>query len=266
MKKIIVILILVLTLSGCGSDPLPSEDKDYDLMVLFVGNSYTSKNDLPKMFEELAASGGKVVYQASSTKNNSALFMHANLKKGIGKKTIGKIKSDSINWDYVILQEQSKMPITDSYYFSEGVGELIIQIETVNATPALYMTWGRRDGFEGQSFEEMNSDLEFAYESEAEAWDALLLPAGSAWGKMMAKDRDFGLRLWDSDGSHPSYIGSYLNACVFYATFFEESPVGLWYDPAQIDVNDAQYIQNFVQDFFEKDKNIDLKKEERTDG
>jgi len=35
--------------------------------------------------------------------------------------------------------------------------------------------------------------------------------------------------LWQSDGSHPSVSGTYLAACVFYATIFRQSPVGLGY-------------------------------------
>jgi hypothetical protein len=33
--------------------------------------------------------------------------------------------------------------------------------------------------------------------------------------------------MWQSDGSHPTVSGTYLAACVFYATIFRVSPVGL---------------------------------------
>jgi hypothetical protein len=33
--------------------------------------------------------------------------------------------------------------------------------------------------------------------------------------------------LWQSDGSHPNEAGTYLAACVFYATLFQQSPEGL---------------------------------------
>ena len=36
--------------------------------------------------------------------------------------------------------------------------------------------------------------------------------------------------LWQDDGSHPTVAGTYLAACVFYASIFHESPVGLAYD------------------------------------
>jgi hypothetical protein len=33
--------------------------------------------------------------------------------------------------------------------------------------------------------------------------------------------------LYDADGSHPSIAGSYLAACVLFATLFGESPAGI---------------------------------------
>ena len=46
-----------------------------------------------------------------------------------------------------------------------------------------------------------------------------------AWQTAAAHDTRLGL--WQADGSHPSEIGSYLTACIVYATVFRESPVGL---------------------------------------
>lgn len=251
LRKITVVLLLALMLGGCGSEALPSADKEYDLKILFVGNSYTSANDLPKMFEKLAESGDKTIYQSSSTQDSSTLFMHADPTDSLGKKTIGKIENDSIDWDYVVLQEQSILPIVYHPYFSLGVEDMAEVIEASDAKMALYMTWGRRDGYEDLSFQEMNDELEAAYEDEADLNDALLLPVAAVWGELREEDEEFGLKLWQDDGSHPSYMGSYLNACVFYAAFFDESPVGLWYDSKKIEAKDAETVQTYVKDFFE---------------
>ena len=50
------------------------------------------------------------------------------------------------------------------------------------------------------------------------------MPAGTVWSKVK---RD---GLWSKDGSHPSKLGVYLTACVFYATLFDESPEGAEFD------------------------------------
>jgi hypothetical protein len=41
-------------------------------------------------------------------------------------------------------------------------------------------------------------------------------PVGLAWAQ--ALQREPGLELWAGDGKHPSKLGSYLTACVFYAS------------------------------------------------
>jgi hypothetical protein len=52
---------------------------------------------------------------------------------------------------------------------------------------------------------------------------------GIAWQQALAAD--FKFSLYAPDGSHPSPEGSYLAACVFYATLLGKSPEGL---PAQV--------------------------------
>lgn len=260
MKKISFILFLSIILNGCSvrlpsdnskSQILTSDDIKYDLQVLFVGNSYTYYNDLPGMFVSLAESGGKSVYHDSSTSGGYSLIKHANRRDKIGKQTVDKISDSHQNWDYVVLQEQSLSPIDTFKKFEKGAQELTNIIVGVNAKPAFYMTWGRKDGLEELSFKDMNSELESAYSKVADQNKGLLIPIGSVWGKVIEENENFGLKLWDKDGSHPSYIGSYLNACIFYATFFNESPVGLWHDQEEISNEDAEIVQKIVADFFE---------------
>lgn len=255
MKKLIPILILTLALTsiltGCSSEQLPEEDKEYDMKVLFVGNSYTSLNDLPAMFQELAESGGKSVYQSSSTQDSSTLDDHSSDSSSLGEETLAKINNESIKWDYVVIQEQSVMPIAGHEMFVSGAEDISIAIDEAGAKPVFYMTWGRKDGLAGMGFEEMNAELETAYENEAEYNHGLLAPVGSVWGKLKEEDEDLWEKLWYDDGSHPSYFGSYVNACVFYAVLFEESPVGLWYDSREIEKEDAKAAQEFVESYFE---------------
>lgn len=258
MRKISLVLLLIITLTGCRSELKTDSNSQgylldsskFDLRVLFVGNSYTFYNDLPELFVTLAASGGKAVYQDSSTANGYTLLRHADTEDKIGKITVDKISNPSQIWDYVILQEQSTCPVNAFEDFESGSKKLTDMIVEASAKPAFYMTWGRKDGFEGLSFEDMNNALETAYSEVANPKNELLVPIGSVWGKIRDEDELFSLKLWNKDGSHPSYVGSYLNACVFYAVFFNESPVGLWLDPKKISTEDAEKAQNFVADFF----------------
>jgi hypothetical protein len=54
---------------------------------------------------------------------------------------------------------------------------------------------------------------------------SIVAPVGIAWADVASKEPS--IDLYYKDGAHPSPAGTYLNACVFYATIFGRSPVGL---------------------------------------
>jgi hypothetical protein len=67
--------------------------------------------------------------------------------------------------------------------------------------------------------------LNGAYFGIAGELNAAVAPVGIAWQKARAANPE--LQLYQNDKSHPTPAGSYLAACVFYATLFDKSPVGL---------------------------------------
>jgi hypothetical protein len=73
----------------------------------------------------------------------------------------------------------------------------------------------------------MQDSLKSSYSKISNILSALLVPCGEAWrtAKLIRPD----VNLWDSDESHPTLDGSYLNACVFFAKIFNQSPVGILY-------------------------------------
>lgn len=52
-----------------------------------------------------------------------------------------------------------------------------------------------------------------------------VVPVGPAWAKALALDKP--PTLYHTDKAHPGKDGSYLAACVFYATIYGKSPEGL---------------------------------------
>jgi hypothetical protein len=50
------------------------------------------------------------------------------------------------------------------------------------------------------------------------------------------------VNLWQDDGSHPTAAGTYLAACVFYASIFRRSPDGLSYH-GDVSSAEAQILQ-----------------------
>jgi hypothetical protein len=71
----------------------------------------------------------------------------------------------------------------------------------------------------------LTGGLDGAYFDLAKELGAQVAPVGMAWKQALAADPR--LALHEPDKSHPNPTGSYLAACVFYATLLDKSPVGL---------------------------------------
>ena len=107
----------------------------------------------------------------------------------------------------------------------------------------LFMTWGYRDGLPDKGFPDfvsMQAELNAGYIGIADELNAIVAPVGVAWQNGLATENQ--LDLWDPDGGHPSETGSYLAACVFYATIYRESPEGLSYQASLPDTT-ARFLQ-----------------------
>jgi hypothetical protein len=182
--------------------------------ILFIGNSFTRRNDLPGMIARLAEAGKpkRVVETEQIIANGMALKAHWN--RGEAREAIKRGK-----WDFVSLQEQSTLPLKNPARMHESVRLFIEEIRAARAEPVLYMTWVRTSAPQRQD------ELADAFLSIGKELMVRVAPVGLAWKEAFA--RVPGLVLHDKDGSHPNPLGTYLGACVFYATLFGASPVGL---------------------------------------
>src|ERR1700730_11128829 len=94
-------LALVLLMVLCPVQPQAAQ-KTNELHVLFIGNSFTYVNDLPKMVAELAKAGGqRPLHCERETPGGCSLEKH--WKDG---KALAKIQSRK--WDFVVLQDHSQ--------------------------------------------------------------------------------------------------------------------------------------------------------------
>ena len=203
------------------------------LRVLFLGNSYTAYNNLPQLTANLTAgSSGKVLITDSRTPGGQTLEGHWG-----NAASLNKIKQG--NWDVVVLQEQSQIPVIPffkQYSMEPYAGLLNDTIRKYNGNCVrvmLYLTWGRQDG--GQQcdpsgtncsvafadFFHMQDSLRAAYNSVADKYGLQVAPVGISWQQVLA---DTLLVLHTSDKSHPNLRGSFLAACTFYAAIWQESP------------------------------------------
>src|SRR5207253_10950237 len=127
-------------------------------------------------------------------------------------------------WDIVVLQEQSQIPAIEEFRQTQmypAARRLIGSIRNQGARPLFYLTWGRRDGWPENGmpdYTSMQAAINQGYLAIAGDQRAAAAPVGVAWALLVT--RGAGPLLWQQDGSHPTEAGTYLAACVFYATIF----------------------------------------------
>lgn len=186
------------------------------LRVLFVGNSYTLYNDLPWVTEQLAISdpGAKPIHAESVAMMGATLKEHWN--DGFALKRI----REGGPWDYVVLQEQSHMPLADPVEMSKYASLFDHEIDLAGAKTVLLVTWAPR------GHPEQQAAITGVYAMLARELDAKLAPVGPAWQSALASDPNLALYREDAD-SHPTSAGTYLAACVIYSTLYGRSPAGL---------------------------------------
>ena len=197
--------------------------------VLFIGNSYTTVNDLPNTMRQLALSLGDTVQVASAAPGGYTLMDHSNAPA-----TLSAITSQQ--WDYVVLQEQSQFGALPTFEaFTDVAATALtyaIKASSECARPVFYMTWGRENGDASNclwypqmcTYESMQQALRDNYIQLALDNEGYVSPVGWAWKHV--RDTHPNIELYQADESHPSVAGTYLAACVFYCTLFRESCVG----------------------------------------
>lgn len=197
--------------------------------VLFIGNSYTSVNNLPSMISSMATSTGNVLIYDSNAPGGYRFMNHAS-----NASTLSKINSNT--WDYVVLQAQSQETsfgatqlTTEVYPYATS---LINAIRANNACsqPLFYMTWGKQNGDASNcpyapwvcTYEGMDDAIRASYISMGTSNAAEVAPAGAVWRYLRTNNPTIGL--YSSDESHPSLAGSYAAACALYTMIYKTDP------------------------------------------
>jgi hypothetical protein len=122
------------------------------------------------------------------------------------------------------------------------------EIKATGAKTVLYMTWAKHE--DGQFITEATRFVQDVllvryYDQSGQAIGARVAPVGRAWERAL---RDHTVVLHASDGSHPTEAGTYLAACVFYATLTGKSPLGLGDGGLQVDAAQAAFLQQVAWD------------------
>jgi hypothetical protein len=204
--------------------------------ILFVGNSYTSRHQLPRLVADLvaAADPSQRVEPVAIVAGGASLRRHWNA--GIAQKALAKS-----TWDWVVLQEQSTLPVKNPQRYHENVRLFASEVAQRDARLALYLTWERQGAA-------TQARITQAVEAIAAEMNARVVPVGPAWQRAMQQCPDLALYL--DDGSHPTAAGVYLAACVFVVALFDRRPIGSTVsDALGIDGETAEKMQTIAWAF-----------------
>ena len=152
-------------------------------------------------------------------------------------------------FDLAIMMDCSQCPLHPQLkpIFKEYAKKHADTVRKHGAKPVFFMSWAYQDA------PSMTAELAEAYTQAGNDNNALVIPAGLAFAKSIAKMP--ALSLYVADKRHPSLAGSYLAACTTYATLFKTSPVDLAYT-AGLDPTIAKHLQTVawetVQEYFSR--------------
>ncbi len=175
------------------------------MKILFIGNSHTFFNDMPKqaadMLEQMTGESVDAVMLAYSYKE---LEWHAKSEYFAARFNIlyG-------GYDYCVMQ-QAAHPFPGLETTTDNAVMLAGFCRTAGTTPVLIQTWAERD------FPEHQAELSESNAKAAAAADALLAPVGSIWDKFRKDHPD--LDLFHNDGEHAGLLGAYLEAMTIAMT------------------------------------------------
>lgn len=193
--------------------------------ILFIGNSLTFFNDMPGMFRKMAEKAGKNVLVDEATMGGAAPADHLKSRKTRGK--IAKRK-----WDYVIIQQGSgQVAFPENHkYILPDIRELKNRILDNYAKTRIlfFMDISMKKGLywykKYYTYAESQDMLCRGTLKITKELDFIVAPVGRAWAGIV-KDHP-AIDLYHPDEVHPSYAGSYLQACIYFAAIFRESAVG----------------------------------------
>ena len=208
LSRAVVVAMVVSTSarSAVVQDPRSSVQR-----VLFIGNSLTSRNDLPLLVEAMSAESSTPLRCEAMTRDDFSIEDHWNA--GASK----RIREG--DWKYVVLQQGPSSLDASRANLREWTKKIADEIRAVNAMPALYMVWPDRSRLAfmprvAESYRLASVDV-----------SGVLLPVGEVW--LRAWERDATLDLYGPDQFHPSKVGTYAAAATIVARLIGTAPESL---------------------------------------
>ncbi len=226
----LLLAAVLLALNVSGQNTRKSKVKR-TVRILFIGNSLTYTNSLPKIFAEL---------YKKTTKNKLDIEILAEPNFGLEDHwSKGKALSllERKSWDFVVLQQGPSASKEGRESLLRYSKIFLPAIQKAGGKPVLYMVWPSVERFTDMD------NVAKSYAAAAAEVDAILAPAGCAWADVLSKGNK--IKLYSGDGFHPSPAGSYLAALSILRSITgsvpERLPTAFLTNPEEvIEISDAE--------------------------
>lgn len=168
--------------------------------VLFIGNSHTYENDLPKMLTALARLAGDTALRATAV-----ALPNYSLEDHYYVGTAGKALQRS-SWEFVVMQQGTSAAPSSQFHLKTWASQFDPLIRAAGAEPVMYQIWPH-------ALERFNAPAALeSYHDAAVEIAGILAPAGDGFTAGLEEDTEIGV--YAADGLHASYRGTYIAAAV----------------------------------------------------
>jgi len=180
--------------------------------VLFIGNSLTYKNDLPRTIADLAESVNEtpLVYEVVA-KPDYGLEDH-------WSRSIEQVISEG-DWNLVIMQQGPSSLSGNQQNLRYWTMRFDSIIRAAGARSALYQVWP------SYKYRKSFPAVRESYRTAALDVNGMFIPAGEAWRTAWAVEP--ALDFYGADGFHPTRLGTYLSALVHFEMIYNRPATDL---------------------------------------
>ncbi|MBP0968846.1 MAG: hypothetical protein J5744_01745 [Oscillospiraceae bacterium] len=181
------------------------------MKVLFIGNSHTYMNDMPRLAGEM------ISRVTGSTCDVVALSYSGRSLKWHMEEEYFAVRFNILHggYDFCVMQEVAH-PMTDEGDTVRNAERIIGLCRKAGTVPVIFETWAEKAKPYNQA------EMTRRYRDLTQRTGALLAPIGETWERVMRDHLD--IELYWKDGEHASPAGDYLAALVITRTLTGKVP------------------------------------------
>lgn len=212
-----------------------------NLKILFIGNSATEVNNMPRMVERLAKSAGYTCTVDSIAWGGAELATYADPATEAGKAAYAKLDA---GYDVVFLQDHTNCIIQSKRKACKDACKTLDKVirEKGGKTYLYVRPPVKYDNF-GCDTKKQATEYTKLFDEIGQELGAPRAHTSKAFVYAIENNPD--INLYSSDNAHPSEKGSYLVACVNFAVLYNRTPVGLY--SAGLNEDEAASLQKAAE-------------------